>query len=198
MAVGALMPASSRASAAVPRPVGSVLLGLLVLCSLLCEGAVYDWSAVYLRDAAGAGPALAAAGYAAFSLVNFGLVAFGVLDGFAVAPPVGAARALEAEVAAQRGAEAKPLQDVVLRVSAREEPGRLVRLLRQHVPRERVLGLVRGDGELQVVAERVGAGAEPGMMRTPPGAVASGGGSVPMLSPGSTPTRPPDWSIGST
>ncbi|MFW3461356.1 hypothetical protein ACN24K_11830 [Streptomyces microflavus] len=31
MAVGALMPASSRASAAVPRPVGSVLLGLLEL-----------------------------------------------------------------------------------------------------------------------------------------------------------------------
>ena len=45
-----------------------VLLGLLVLCSLLCEGAVYDWSAVYLRDEAGGSPAVAALGFAAFSL----------------------------------------------------------------------------------------------------------------------------------
>ncbi|MCE6998240.1 MFS transporter [Saccharothrix sp. S26] len=45
-----------------------VVLGLLVLCSLLCEGAVYDWSAVYLRDEAGGSPAVAALGFAAFSL----------------------------------------------------------------------------------------------------------------------------------
>ncbi|TQM85205.1 putative MFS family arabinose efflux permease [Saccharothrix saharensis] len=45
-----------------------VLLGLLVLCSLLCEGAVYDWSAVYLRDEVGGSPAVAALGFAAFSL----------------------------------------------------------------------------------------------------------------------------------
>lgn len=45
-----------------------VLLGLLVLCSLLCEGAIYDWSAVYLRDEAGGSSAVAALGFAAFSL----------------------------------------------------------------------------------------------------------------------------------
>ncbi|MFE9747036.1 MFS transporter [Saccharothrix saharensis] len=45
-----------------------VLLGLLVLGSLLCEGAVYDWSAVYLRDEVGGSPAVAALGFAAFSL----------------------------------------------------------------------------------------------------------------------------------
>ncbi|MFJ6674839.1 MFS transporter [Actinosynnema sp. NPDC091369] len=45
-----------------------VLLGSLVLCSLLCEGAVYDWSAVYLRDEVGGSPAVAALGFAAFSL----------------------------------------------------------------------------------------------------------------------------------
>lgn len=45
------------------------LMGLVAFCVLFGEGAVADWSAVYLRDAVGAGPALAAAGYAAFSLM---------------------------------------------------------------------------------------------------------------------------------
>jgi len=45
-----------------------VLLGLLVFASLLCEGSVYDWSAVYLEDEFGASPAAAALGFAAFSL----------------------------------------------------------------------------------------------------------------------------------
>jgi predicted MFS family arabinose efflux permease len=43
-------------------------LGLLVFCSLLCEGAVYDWSAVYLRNDLGGSSAAAALGFAAFSL----------------------------------------------------------------------------------------------------------------------------------
>lgn len=43
-------------------------LGALALSSLLCEGAVYDWSAVYLRDTLGADPATAALGFAAFTL----------------------------------------------------------------------------------------------------------------------------------
>jgi MFS family permease len=46
-----------------------VVLGIVAFCVLFGEGAMADWSAVYLRDAAGAGPGLAAAGYAAFSLM---------------------------------------------------------------------------------------------------------------------------------
>src|SRR5690606_8341939 len=45
------------------------LMGLVAFCVLFGEGAVADWSAVYLRDAVGTGPAMAAAGYAAFSLM---------------------------------------------------------------------------------------------------------------------------------
>lgn len=43
-------------------------LGAIAFCGLLAEGAAYDWSAVYLRDEAGASPGLAAAGFAACSL----------------------------------------------------------------------------------------------------------------------------------
>jgi MFS family permease len=35
----------------------------------LCEGAVSDWSAVYLRESLGSAPAMAAAGYVVFSLL---------------------------------------------------------------------------------------------------------------------------------
>jgi len=43
-------------------------LGLLTFCGLLVEGAVGDWSAVYLREALGSTAAMAAAGFAAFAL----------------------------------------------------------------------------------------------------------------------------------
>src|SRR6266566_4110427 len=43
-------------------------LGAIAFCGLLAEGAAYDWSAVYLRDSAGASPSLAATGFAACSL----------------------------------------------------------------------------------------------------------------------------------
>ena len=50
-------------------PTGTLFaLGCLALCGLLAEGAMADWSAVYLHDSVGADPALAAAGFAAFSL----------------------------------------------------------------------------------------------------------------------------------
>lgn len=56
--------------AAMVRPDRSLLLmGLIAFCVLFGEGAVADWSAVYLRDAVSAGPGLAAAGYAAYSLM---------------------------------------------------------------------------------------------------------------------------------
>lgn len=48
-------------------PTRAVLgLGLVAFCVLLGEGAIADWSAVYLREI-GAGPGLAAVGFGAFS-----------------------------------------------------------------------------------------------------------------------------------
>ncbi|MGK4003735.1 MFS transporter [Sorangium sp. So ce1036] len=40
----------------------------IAFCVLVGEGAIADWSAVYLRDVVGASPAAAAAGYAVFSI----------------------------------------------------------------------------------------------------------------------------------
>ncbi|GAB2529326.1 MFS transporter [Spirosoma aerophilum] len=48
---------------------GSVLfLGLMCFATFLSEGAVLDWSAIYLRDIKGIAPEFAGAGYAAFSI----------------------------------------------------------------------------------------------------------------------------------
>src|SRR6266542_456173 len=44
-----------------------VLLGAIAFCGLLSEGAVYDWSAVYLRDSLGSSEGLAVSAYAAFT-----------------------------------------------------------------------------------------------------------------------------------
>lgn len=67
-----MLPAGADAApehAARGRPHGALIaLGVLAFCVLLGEGAMADWSAVYLRDVTHAGPGLAAAGYAAFSL----------------------------------------------------------------------------------------------------------------------------------
>lgn len=46
-----------------------LLLGAVVLAGMLCEGAVADWSAVYLRGSLGAAPGLAALAYASYSAV---------------------------------------------------------------------------------------------------------------------------------
>lgn len=45
-----------------------LLLGAIVLAGMLCEGAVADWSAVYLHDSLTTTAAFAALGYAAFSV----------------------------------------------------------------------------------------------------------------------------------
>ena len=45
-----------------------IALGMLVLCSLLAEGAIGDWAAVYMRDNLAASAGFAALGFAAFSL----------------------------------------------------------------------------------------------------------------------------------
>lgn len=67
-----MLPASADAAperAARVRPTRPLLvMGFVAFCCLFGEGAVGNWSAVYLRRIVGAGPGLAAAGFAAFSL----------------------------------------------------------------------------------------------------------------------------------
>jgi MFS family permease len=62
-------PASHHASTgrrAVWMAIG--VLGAITLADYLCEGAAADWAAVYLRTSLGAAPAIAALGFAAYSL----------------------------------------------------------------------------------------------------------------------------------
>jgi MFS family permease len=63
-------------------------LGLLGFCVLVGEGAMADWTAVYLQDVAGTGQGLAAIGYAVFS----GTMAAGRLCGDWLTARVGRAR----------------------------------------------------------------------------------------------------------
>lgn len=66
----ALVPdAESRAAPLFARPTSSLLaLGAVAFCVLLSEGAVADWSAVYLHNVTHADPAIAALGFAMFSI----------------------------------------------------------------------------------------------------------------------------------
>nr|WP_170759289.1 MFS transporter [Ruegeria lacuscaerulensis] len=68
-----------------------VLVGLTALCGALGEGAVADWSAIFLRDVTGAAESVAALGYAVFSVT---MVAFRLAGGFVIARfgPVATAR----------------------------------------------------------------------------------------------------------
>jgi len=50
------------------HPRGIVLLGVLAFCCMVGEGAMADWSSVYLREDLAASAGFAAVGYAAFSL----------------------------------------------------------------------------------------------------------------------------------
>lgn len=72
-----------------PRPV--VVLGLIAFCAMLAEGAMADWTAVYLRDI-GAGAGLAATGYAVFSVT----MTLGRLAGDRVTAALGGARLVQA------------------------------------------------------------------------------------------------------
>src|SRR5262244_2376622 len=74
----------------VAPPVSLVGLGLLAFCALLAEGAMGDWSAVYLRDSLGTSAAIAAMGFAAFSFA----MALGRLVGDALARRLGSPRLL--------------------------------------------------------------------------------------------------------
>jgi MFS family permease len=68
-------------------PRSMVLLGLIAFGVLFCEGAVADWSAVYLRESLHSTPAIAATGFAVFSL----LMAAGRLMGDTLALRLGPA-----------------------------------------------------------------------------------------------------------
>ncbi|MEH1124290.1 MFS transporter [Micromonospora sp. CPCC 206061] len=48
---------------------GVVFLGILVFCCMVGEGAAADWSSVYLRESLGSAAGVAAAAYAAFSIM---------------------------------------------------------------------------------------------------------------------------------
>jgi MFS family permease len=82
VAYKALLPSHADASQedapAFARPTRALLgLGIISFCVLLGEGAMGDWSAVYLENTLDTGPGFAAAGYAAFSVS----MAFGRLFG---------------------------------------------------------------------------------------------------------------------
>jgi hypothetical protein len=68
-------------------PRALVLLGLIAVGVLFCEGAIADWSAVYLRESLRSSPAVAATGFAVFSL----LMAAGRLTGDTLALRLGPA-----------------------------------------------------------------------------------------------------------
>lgn len=91
--LGPACPGPAEARAARARLSRSLVgLGILALLGLLAEGAMADWSAVYLRDTLGARPALAAGGFAAFSLAT----AAGRFTGDAVVGRFGGSRVLRA------------------------------------------------------------------------------------------------------
>src|SRR5437867_146417 len=59
--------AREHAGPAVARPSGALLtIGILALLGLLAEGAMADWSAVYLHDTLGSSPSVATIGYLGF------------------------------------------------------------------------------------------------------------------------------------
>ncbi|HEX2479417.1 MAG TPA: MFS transporter [Geminicoccaceae bacterium] len=101
LAVGAiayrpLLPAAAEAAAAGPgfaRPSLALLLpGIVALAALLSEGAVADWSAVYLSANLDAGTTMAAAAFAAFSL----MMAAGRLSGDRLVARLGGDRVVRA------------------------------------------------------------------------------------------------------
>jgi len=71
-----------------PWPI--VLLGIIAFCAMLTEGAMSDWTAVYLRDI-GAGAGLAASGYALFSIT----MAIGRLSGDRAIDALGGRRLIQ-------------------------------------------------------------------------------------------------------
>jgi MFS family permease len=73
-------------------PRALLLLGSIAFGVLLCEGAIADWGAVYLRETLHSAPGIAATGYAVFSL----LMAAGRLTGDSLVLRLGPALVLRA------------------------------------------------------------------------------------------------------
>ncbi|MGH9176882.1 MAG: MFS transporter, partial [Vicinamibacterales bacterium] len=94
-----LLPASVDASPTARRepvfvriPRAVLGLGIVGFCALLAEGAMADWTAVYLRNTIETSPGLAAAGYAVFSLA----MTAGRLAGDRLTDRLGPVRIIEA------------------------------------------------------------------------------------------------------
>jgi MFS family permease len=94
IARSALLPSEHRAARdpiLVWPPAALLGLGCLSFCALLAEGAMGDWSALYLRDALGTTPAFAAMDFAIFSLA----MALGRFAGDGLARRLGPVRLLQ-------------------------------------------------------------------------------------------------------
>ncbi|WP_166361922.1 MFS transporter [Pseudomonas akapageensis] len=80
-----------KGSPAFVRPSRQVwVLGVLCLLAFLAEGAILDWSAVFLADRRGVDPSIAGLGYAAFAV----MMALGRLNGDRIGARLGACRVL--------------------------------------------------------------------------------------------------------
>jgi predicted MFS family arabinose efflux permease len=90
--------AANRRAPRLARPSGRlVALGMIAFCALLAEGAVFDWSGIYLATEAGATAGLAPLGLAAFSLaMGIGRLAADPVTERAGAPRVAAVGATSA------------------------------------------------------------------------------------------------------
>jgi MFS family permease len=63
------MPSASKKAALFPLPTrGLLALGVIALCIMVGEGAMADWSAIYLKKIIATSEGIAAVGYAAFSI----------------------------------------------------------------------------------------------------------------------------------
>lgn len=82
----AVMPGSSGSSTPAGRrfilPLPLLAVGVIAFCSMLGEGAMADWSAIFLRNVRGTSEGFAASGYAAFSIAMAFMRFFG--DGLAL------------------------------------------------------------------------------------------------------------------
>jgi fucose permease len=177
-------------------PAGELLvLGLLAFAGLLAEGAMGDWSAVYLRDVLGATPAAAGIGFAVFSLA----MAAGRFGGDAVVRRLGPTRVLRlssALAAVGLGAAlvvARPLAGIVgcglvglgianvipvLFSAAARVPGVQPGAAIAAVATTGYLGLLAGPPLIGIAAEAVGLGAALGIVALLCGVIAVKGGVV--------------------
>jgi MFS family permease len=64
-----LQPPAAATQAFALLPAALLPLGVIAFSVLLCEGAIGDWSTVYLRESLGSAPGVAATGYVVFSLL---------------------------------------------------------------------------------------------------------------------------------